>query len=137
MRTDWLKARAMVGTKTTIVTSVKVTSRDYGDSPMLPELVRKTGERFEMKEISADKAYLSRENQTYIVKQGAEPFIPFKVDSQPHPQTPLWNRLYHYFAMNRMDFLKHYHQRSNVEATFSAIKRVFGDSVRSKLFRRR
>jgi transposase len=34
--------------------------------------------------------------------------------------------------MNRLDFLKHYHQRSNVEAKFSAIKRVFGDSVRSK-----
>lgn len=131
-RTDWLKAHAMIGCKTNIVTAVNVTPRDYGDSPQLRELVRKTGERFDMKEISADKAYLARENQDLIVKAGAEPFIPFKPNSLPHPQTPLWNRLYHYFAMNRMDFLKHYHQRSNVEATFSAIKRVFGDSVRSR-----
>jgi len=28
--------------------------------------------------------------------------------------------------------LKAYHKRSNVESTFSAIKRVFGDFVRSK-----
>jgi transposase len=33
---------------------------------------------------------------------------------------------------NRDNFLQHYHQRSNVESTFSAIKRKFGDSVRSK-----
>jgi hypothetical protein len=29
--------------------------------------------------------------------------------------------------------LEHYHKRSNVEATFSAVKRVFGDSVRSRM----
>jgi len=34
--------------------------------------------------------------------------------------------------LNREEFLKAYHKRSNVEATFSAIKRVFGDSVRSR-----
>lgn len=129
---DWLKCHAMVGVKTNVVTACKVTSRDYGDSPQLRELVRKTGERFTMKEISADKAYLARDNQELIVKAGAEPLIPFKSTSQPHPQTPLWNKLFHYFSMNRMDFLKRYHLRSNVEATFSAIKRVFGDSVRSK-----
>jgi hypothetical protein len=39
----------------------------------------------------------------------------------------------HAFALNREEFLNHY-KRSNVEATFSAIKRVFGDSVRSKNF---
>lgn len=36
-------------------------------------------------------------------------------------------------SLNREDFLKHYHRRSNVESTFSAMKRKFGGSVRSKL----
>jgi hypothetical protein len=36
------------------------------------------------------------------------------------------------FMLHREDFLKHYHQRSNVESTFSMLKRKFGDSVRSK-----
>ena len=30
------------------------------------------------------------------------------------------------------DFLERYHKRSNVETTFSMIKRKFGDSLRSK-----
>jgi transposase len=30
------------------------------------------------------------------------------------------------------EFMQHYHKRSNVESAFSAIKRKFGDSVRSK-----
>lgn len=28
--------------------------------------------------------------------------------------------------------MAHYHKRSNVESTFSSVKRVFGDSVRSR-----
>ena len=35
--------------------------------------------------------------------------------------------------MNKELFLAHYHRRSNVESTFSALKRKFGDNVRSKL----
>jgi transposase len=37
-----------------------------------------------------------------------------------------------YFMMHREEFLSVYHKRSNAESTFSAIKRVFGDSLRSK-----
>ena len=37
-----------------------------------------------------------------------------------------------YFQFRQAEFLNHYHKRSNVESTFSAIKRVLGDSVRSR-----
>jgi transposase len=37
-----------------------------------------------------------------------------------------------YFIYRREKFLTHYHKRSNVESTFSMIKRKFGDSLRSK-----
>ena len=40
--------------------------------------------------------------------------------------------MFHYFQMNRDEFMRRYHVRSNVESTFSAVKRKFGDSVRSK-----
>ena len=40
--------------------------------------------------------------------------------------------MYHYFASRREEFLQHYHKRSNVESTFSMVKRKFGDSLRSK-----
>jgi len=41
--------------------------------------------------------------------------------------------MFHYFYLNRDEFLGRYHQRSNVESTFSMVKAKFGDSVRSKL----
>jgi myo-inositol catabolism protein IolC len=40
--------------------------------------------------------------------------------------------MFHYFSFRREEFLNHYHKRSKVESTFSAIKEVFGDALRSK-----
>ena len=40
--------------------------------------------------------------------------------------------MFHLFAANRGEFLRRYHQRSNVESAFSMIKRKFGDAVQSK-----
>jgi hypothetical protein len=37
-----------------------------------------------------------------------------------------------YFQFRKTEFLQHYHKRSNVESTFSMMKRKFGDSLRSK-----
>src|SRR5687768_17700612 len=44
----------------------------------------------------------------------------------------LFERMFHYFQFRKEEFLGHYHKRSNVESTFSMIKRKFGDSVRSR-----
>ena len=44
----------------------------------------------------------------------------------------LFAKAFHYFSLNREAFLARYHQRSNVESTFSMIKAKFGDAVRSK-----
>ena len=43
-----------------------------------------------------------------------------------------WSKMYHYFQFRRDEFLQHYHKRSNVESTFSMMKRKFRDSLRSK-----
>jgi hypothetical protein len=40
--------------------------------------------------------------------------------------------MYHYYCCNREEFLARYHKRSNVESTFSAVKRKFGAAVRSR-----
>jgi hypothetical protein len=42
--------------------------------------------------------------------------------------------MWHLYSFKKEEFLTHYHQRSNVESTFSALKRKFGPSVRSRLF---
>src|SRR5487761_667685 len=49
------------------------------------------------------------------------------------PEFPFMSsHMYHYFHFMRTGFLQHYYKRSNVESTFSMIKRKFGDSLRSK-----
>ena len=40
--------------------------------------------------------------------------------------------MFHYFQFNQEEFMARYHQRSNVESTFSMLKAKFGDGVRSK-----
>jgi transposase len=59
------------------------------------------------------------------------PYVPFKINSGS-AGSAAWERMYHLFSLNRPEFLAHYHKRSNVESTFSAIKRKFGPGVRSK-----
>lgn len=128
----WVKTHACVGVKTNIVTAVHISGMQEHDSPQFARLIESTAERFEIREVSADKAYSGRENLALVDVLGAVPFIPFRSNSRPDPKAPMWNKMWHWFALNREDFCAHYHKRSNVEATFSMIKRIFGDSVRSK-----
>lgn len=43
-----------------------------------------------------------------------------------------WSKAYMFFVMHEEAFKRIYHKRSNVESTFAAIKRKFGESVKSK-----
>jgi transposase len=63
---------------------------------------------------------------------GAVPYIPFKSNNQGEGPAA-WRRAWHTFSLRRDEFLSHYHRRSNVETTFSAVKRLFGGAVRAKL----
>ena len=128
---QWLKAHIVCGTQTNIITSVKITPSNIHDSPVLPELLDSTAERFNMADVSADKAYLSDANLSHIESHGAAPYIPFKSNTTGKG-SPMWKRLYAYFTLNEESFNTHYHRRSNVETCFSMIKGKFGDSVRSK-----
>jgi transposase len=128
---EWVKAHALVGTKTNVITAAYIGERYAADSPQLKDLLKTTAQGFTIEELSGDKAYLSADNLELVEKAGGTAYIPFKVNSVVG-NTPLWDRMFHYFQMHREEFLQHYHKRSNVESTFSAVKRVFGDSVRSR-----
>ena len=133
----WLKAHIMTGVTTNTVTAVEVTGEAAHDSPFLKPMVETTAQTFHMQEVSADKAYLSRNNLHAIDDVGATPYIPFKSNSLPVPRNgknpdALWEKTYHYYQFHRADFLAYYHKRSNVETTFSMIKAKFGGAVRAK-----
>ena len=122
----------MTGVKTNTITAVIIAGRDAHDSPMFKPLVEATAEHFTVKEVPADKAYLSRESLDLLHTMGGTAFVPFKSNSTAGEPGSLWERMFHYYQFRRDEFLKHYHQRSNVESTFSMVKAKFRDHVRSK-----
>ena len=128
---QWIKLHAMVGCKTNVVTSCRALDKNSADCPEFPGLVASTAERFTIGEVSADKAYLSRKNFAAVDATGGAFYPAFKKDSTGGVGGS-FAKAYHLFALNREEYGKHYHQRSNVESTFSAIKRKFGEALRSK-----
>lgn len=128
---EWVKCHLMCGVRTNIVTSVEIHGKDAQDSPMLPALTRATAKNFTVREVSGDKAYASRSNYAALQEIGATPYIAFKKHHTARIGG-LWAKMFHYFHLNRNEFLSHYHKRSNVESTFSMIKAKFRDHVRSK-----
>jgi hypothetical protein len=127
----WVKVHIACGVKTNVVTAVRILDKDAADAPQFKPLVQTTRERFTVRAVAADKAYASTENLEAVHDAGGTGFIAFKANTTG-AVGGLFEKMFHYFQYQRAEFLAHYHQRSNVESTFSAVKRKFGDSVRSK-----
>jgi len=111
--------------------AIEIREKDASGTKLLPDLVHTTGASFDMREVSADKGYSSVNNTNVIASHGATPYIAFK-SIHSGAAGRLWEKMFHYFAFSRQEFLGHYHKRSNVESTFSMIKAKFRDHVRSK-----
>jgi transposase len=128
---DWVKAHAICGVTTNVITAVEIRDRNTNDSPMLPLLLNKTAETFTVREVSADMAYASESNFQAVSGIDATAYIPFR-KSTTGWSGGLFAKAFHFFCLNREEFCEHYHKRSNAESTFSMIKAKFGDYVRSK-----
>ncbi|HEV8675154.1 MAG TPA: transposase [Methylomirabilota bacterium] len=135
----WVKAHVMCGVKTNVVTAIEIHDKDAADNKQLPALVESTARTFAVAEVSADKVYGTVRNADTIANNGATPFIAFKGNATGtaghgtnRAGTGAWGKMFGYFMYRRDEFLAHYHKRSNVESTFSMMKRKFGDSLRSK-----
>ena len=131
----WIKAHICCGVNTNIVTGVEVGMENSADSPQFIPLAGKTYKNgFKIEEISADKAYSSRDNYGYIDEIGGTAFIPYRSNAtgKPRGKSHVWRKMFDYFIYNREEFLQHYHLRSNIESTNNMIKSKFTDLVRSK-----
>jgi transposase len=128
----WVKAHAMCGVKTNVVTAVEIEGKDAGDCPQFKPLVVTTAENFTIREVAADKAYLSYDNLELVDGLGGTAFVPFKSNSTEGEADTVWREMWHYYSLRREEFMRHYHQRSNAESTFSMVKAKFRDHVRSK-----
>ncbi|MGZ5440929.1 MAG: transposase [Thermoanaerobaculia bacterium] len=131
---NYVKLHALVGTKTNVIAACTVTDRDRHDYTQFAPLVEEAAKTFTMTEVSADKAYMGRSNLAAVAAVNAEAYIPFKNPAYDDPTSPLWSKLFHLYHFRNDEFLPHYHRRSNSESTFSMLKRVFTDTLRSKGF---
>lgn len=131
MKGVWVKTHIACGVKTNVVTAVRILDKDAHDSPQFVPLVKETKKHFTIDEMSADKAYASLENFEEIAACGGQAFIAFK-SNHTGAVGGAFEKAFHYFQFKQEEYMAHYHKRSNVESTFSAIKRKFGDAVRSK-----
>ena len=118
--------------------SVKLSDGYAHDYPFYKGLVDRTADAgFKLKEVSADKGYLGASNMLATLQRGAIPYIPLKSNSVPHAndygaKSEFWTRMWHFYALNRAEFLQHYHKRSNVDTTFHMIKSKFGQRLPSR-----
>ena len=130
----WVKAHICTGVKTNIITAAEITDEHGGDSPQFAPLVAATAQGgFNMREVSADKAYSSRDNYQAVQDVGGRAYIPFKSNATGKSLgSRLWRKMFLYFQLNQDEFYQHYHKRSNVESTNSMVKAKFGDRIRSK-----
>jgi len=134
---DYKKVHATCGVFTNIIVSAKVTEGNKADSPQFKELINEIAKDFKIKQVSADAAYLSRENTQAVEDLGGKPFIMPKSNTKALAKGhhPAWNKMINLFRKHESKFKAFYHLRSNIECTFSMIKRKFSPFVRSKQYK--
>lgn len=134
----WKKPQLFVGTKTHAVVALAVTDAHVADCPQLPGLVKRAVEAgFVLREVYADRGYLSSQNYEAIGTAGATPYIMFKENSRGRSHgrqkpSPFWKASWHLFQADPSEFLKHYHRRSNAESVIAAIKKKHGETINAR-----
>ncbi|MEM0372875.1 MAG: transposase [archaeon] len=130
---DWIKVHLICGVKSNIVTHITITDGHKSDTTQFPELVNETMKLFDVREVCADKGYLSEANFDLVWKTGATPYIPFKKNNRRTARHgEAWTKMLLWFYSHQDEFMKRYHQRSNVESTFSMLKRKLGSKLMLK-----
>jgi transposase len=129
---EWVKVHLMCGANTKVVTAVDISGWTAHDTNYFIPLLARTAQHYEVREVSADKAYLSHKNLNAVEAVGGMPFIPFKSNTVEPTEAGMWARMYHLFMYRREEHMAHYHKRSNIETAYSMIKGKFGSALRSK-----
>ena len=132
----WTKAHFSTGIVTNAITAAVVTESlsNSGDARQMRELLLTTNKRFKIREVYADRAYLSQGNLELVENLGAVMFVPFSPDNLfKEPVTDgeiVWNKALEFYRDHYSEFIGVYNLRSNVESTNSGVKSLFGAVTR-------
>jgi hypothetical protein len=138
-RRTWRKLHLALDGETQQVVAALVTTPDWTDDQILPELLEQIPET--ISEVKTDGAYDTRACYEAIGARGARAVIPPRrtavIWQHGNSQSPRLDRdenLRAIRARGRRAWKQEsgYHERSLVETSFSRIKRMFGDGVRGR-----
>lgn len=130
---DYKKIHVIFGTLSNMAITCIVTKGNKADSPYFQQLLKRTVDNFNVKEVSADMGYSAKDNLRLCEQLNINPFIPFKTSTSGKSRGCMaWKKAYEYFKNHPEEFLKRYHLRSNSESGFFMIKNKFGDFVRNR-----
>lgn len=127
-----VKAHIMIGVESNVITAAEIPYNKYiHDSQLFEILLYTTALQFNIKEISGDKAYCTEKNLQAAVEIGAIPYIAFKSNATTD-KGGVWAKYLNLYLNHHDEYMSRYHLRSNIETTFSMVKKKFGKVVRSK-----
>ena len=134
---DCDKIHVAVDSDLLLILNFRITKWNKNDCPFFVKLLKP----FKILGlVFADKGYLSRKNFQFSADRKGALFAPFKSNSTCKPQShPAWKFAFNLWRKFNIAYMNIYHQRSKIEAVFSAVKKRYGDSFkcRDKKMRRK
>lgn len=108
-----------------LITDFRITNAKRNDSPFLKKLLQRWKQ---LGLVIVDKGYSGKKNAEYVTKKKGAFFSPFKKNVHPTGLN-VWSYLYKLWTVFPTICESIYHQRSKVEAVFSALKNRYGDQL--------
>jgi hypothetical protein len=117
-----------------LILNWRITDGKRHDSPFFVILLKPF---YWLGNVMADKGYLSRPNFQFVWNRRGQAFIPFKKGkkkkSNGKPKGfPAWKFAFDFWKVLNGLYMSIYHQRSRIEAVFSALKKRYGDKLNCK-----
>jgi len=127
---DCDKIHTAIDSDLLLILNFRITIWKRHDCPFFEKLL-KPFKKLEI--VLGDKGYLSRKNFQFVVDRFGAFFCPFKKKSTARPNScPAWKFAFNLWKKCNWIYMNIYHQRSKIEAVFSAVKRRYGDSFKCK-----
>jgi hypothetical protein len=125
LRKDCDKIHIAVSLCSLLIANFRISNSKCNDSPFLRKLLDAFNT---LGLVIVDKGYSGKKNAKYVANKDGAFFSPFKENARPTGLN-LWANLYRLWSNLTQLCRNIYHQRSKVEAVFSALKERYGDQL--------
>ena len=133
---EWLKLHSIIDVKSRVIIAYMVTESTVADIKGMYEMFERFGDfgfDFKGMDFCLDAAYLSRQMCNSITALGMTPFIDVKKNTTSNAKGSWpWRDMVDMYLNSKDKFDDHYHQRSIIEAVFSALKKMYGSNLRCR-----